>query len=102
MINYSIQQANIKGAQLDKDDILTEEEKKNIRNCTEKLRQLGVYIGLYAEGLHLPKHPDGIHGYITDAYEATKLVMDGKELPQDLLDRLAYYKPIIDEQLKDR
>ena len=67
---------------------------------TEQLSDL--YVGLYAEGIQFPTHPDGIHGYLTDAYEAKELIMSGKDLPQDLLDRLAYYKPIIDKQLKER
>lgn len=80
----------------------TEKEVQIREDRYNKLRSIGVYIGLYAEGIQFPTHPDGIHGYLTDAYEAKELIMSGKDLPQELLDRLAYYKPIIDKQLEER
>lgn len=64
------------------------------------LESLGVYISLYTDGFEFPVHPDGIHTYSKDSHLAKELVFEDKELPQDLLERLAYYKPIMDEALK--
>lgn len=43
----------------------------------------------------------GEHNYRKDATEAQKLIEADKEIPQDLLDRLTYYKPIIDKIINE-
>ena len=72
------------------------EEQINERNRREDiLEQYGVYTALYTDGsIKFPEHPDGIHYYIKDASEARKLVMAGKNLPEDLKERLLYYKSL--------
>lgn len=37
-----------------------------------------------------------------DAYEAQRLLENDKEILQELLNRLAYYKPIIDKALNEK
>lgn len=101
MGKYSLKQsdalvANINGLK----GKLTLEEQRAKEAYILKLQQLGVYVATYDRGLYYPEHPDGIHNYMKDSREAIKLVYANKELPQDLVDRLMYYKPIIDEQLR--
>lgn len=67
----------------------------------ERLASLGIYIRLYSNSLQNIQHPDGEHTYRKDATKAQKLLEDDKKLPQDLLDRLAYYKPIIDKIINE-
>lgn len=75
-------------------------EKRNKRN--KYLESLGVYTSLYTSDSSLNiEYIDGKHNYRQDSIEAIMLVREGQELPQDLLDRLAYYKPIIDKQLEE-
>jgi hypothetical protein len=81
-------------------DILTEQQKIEIKEREKYLRSLGVYIRLYAEEIEYPEYIDGIHNYISDSTLARKLVEQGKEIPDDLKERLLYYKPIMEEQLK--
>ena len=83
------------------DIVETEEDKIKRCNKVKYLESLGVYFSLYIERFDFPVHPDGIHTYLKDSHEAKKLVEEDKELPQDLLDRLAYYKPIIDKALNE-
>lgn len=81
----------------------TSKEEVEKRNKRDKyLASLGVYTYLYTsdDSLNI-EYTDGKHTYMQDYIEAVLLVKNDKELPQDLLDRLAYYKPIIDERLKD-
>lgn len=86
--------------ELKESQIMTEEQ-KSIRN--EKinfLRNLGVYVELYSDTSKLlVYYKDTEYNYISDSTEAQKLVMCNKPLPQELLDRLAYYKPIVDKIL---
>ena len=42
-----------------------------------------------------------VNTYRKDATEAQRLLESEQELPQDLLDRLAYYKTIIDKALNE-
>ena len=75
-------------------------KKRNKRD--EYLESLGVYTSLYTSDNSLNiEYTDGKHTYRQDSLEATMIVRDGQELPQDLLDRLAYYKPIIEQQLEE-
>ena len=100
MEKYSVRKLNIPTAPQNKDDILTEEQKRIISEKHKTLREPGVYIALYTDDFIWPGHLDGIHNYREDATEAQKLIENNQELPQDLLDRLAYYKPIIEQQLE--
>lgn len=101
MEKYSVKKLDIPTVHQNKEDILTEEQ-KHIREKKHKLlRQLGVYVALYTEGIEWPGHPDGIHNYLSDSIKAQQLIDNDQELPQDLLDRLAYYKPIIEQQLEE-
>lgn len=69
----------------------------------ELFNSVRVYTSLYTSGNSLNiEYTDGKHTYRQDSLEATMIVRAGQELPQDLLDRLAYYKPIIDKQLQER
>ena len=102
MGKYSMRELNIPTAPQNKDDILTEEQKRIISEKHKTLRELGVYIALYTDDFIWPGHLDGIHNYREDATEAQKLIENNQELPQDLLDRLVYYKPIIEQQLQER
>lgn len=71
-------------------------KKRNKRD--EYLESLGVYTSLYTSDNSLNiEYTDGKHTYRQDSLEAILLVKDNQELPQDLLDRLAYYKPIIEQ-----
>lgn len=72
-------------------------KKRNKRD--EYLESLGVYTS--DNSLNI-EYTDGKHTYRQDSLEATMIVRAGQELPQDLLDRLAYYKPIIEQQLQER
>ena len=102
MGKYSMRELNIPTAPQNKDDILTEEQKRIISEKHKTLREIGVYIALYTDDFIWPGHPDGVHNYREDATEVQKLIENNQELPQDLLDRLAYYKPIIEQQLEER
>lgn len=89
--NISIPKLNI--SRTSKEDI----EKRN-----KYLKSLGVYTSLYTSDSSLNiEYIDGKHNYRQDSIEAIMLVRGGQELPQELLDRLAYYKPIIDKQLEE-
>lgn len=81
----------------------SKKENDKYEEMLKKLENLGIYIRVYcdATGIFKLKHPDGIHTYKKDAAEAQKLLENNQELPQDLLDRLAYYKPIIDKELNE-
>lgn len=80
----------------------SKEDIKNRNERDEYLASLGVYTSLYTSDSSLNiEYIDGKHNYREDYIEATMLVRDNQELPQDLLDRLAYYKPIIDKQLEE-
>lgn len=83
------------------DIVETEEDKIKRCNKVKYLESLGVYFSLYIERFEFPVHPDGVHTYLKDSHEAKELVKADKELPQDLLDRLAYYKPIMDKALNE-
>lgn len=75
---------------------LTDEEKIDRTKKEEYLEKYGVNIYSYTNGIELPRHPDGIHCYAVDSYEAYKLVMnENKDLPEDLKERLLYYKKIM-------
>ena len=77
------------------------EQNEKYEAMLAKLESLGIHIRVYSDVFQNIKHPDGKHTYRADASEAQRLLKDDKDLPQDLLDRLAYYKPIIDQQLKE-
>lgn len=80
---------------------LNKKENEKYEIMVERLASLGIYIRLYSNSLQNIQHPDGEHTYRKDATEAQKLLEDDKKLPQDLLDRLAYYKPIIDKIINE-
>lgn len=101
MEKYSVRKLDIPTVHPNKEDILTEEQKHIIEKKHKALREIGVYVAMYTDGIEWPGHPDGIHNYREDATEAQHLIENDQELPQDLLDRLAYYKPIIDKQLEE-
>lgn len=73
MGKYSVNKLNIPTVHQNKEDILTEEQKHIREQKYKLLRQLGVYIALYAEGIEWPGHPDGVHNYLGDALEAQQL-----------------------------
>lgn len=101
MGKYSVKKLNIPTVHQDPENKLTDEQIAKREEQHDILRKLGVYVALYTDGsINFPGHPDGIHNYLADADEAQNLVENNKELPQDLLDRLAYYKPIMDKQLR--
>lgn len=103
MGKYSVKKLNIPTVHQDLKDKLTDEQIAKREKQHDLLRKLGVYVALYTDGsIKFPGHPDGIHNYLADAHEAQKLVESEQELPQDLLDRLAYYKPIMDKQFEMR
>lgn len=79
----------------------SKEENEKYEAMVTKLASLGINIRLYSSSLQNIQHPDGEHTYRKDATEAQRLLEKGQELPQDLLDRLAYYKPIIDKELNE-
>lgn len=56
---------------------------------------------MYTDDIEWPVHLDGLHNYLGDSLEAQQLIENDQELPQDILDRLEYYKPIIDKQLEE-
>lgn len=93
-------QANITVPQLNTPNISKEENEK-YEAVIKKLADLGIHIRVYSSLSQNIQHPDGEHTYRKDATEAQRLLEDNKELPQDLLDRLAYYKPIIDKALNE-
>lgn len=101
MGKYSVKKLNIPTVHQNKEDILTEEQKRIREQKHKKLRDLGVYVAMYTDCIEWPGYPDGVHNYLGDSIEAQKLIENDQELPQDLLDRLAYYKPIVDKQLKE-
>lgn len=82
----------------------SKEENDKYETIVAKLASLGIYIRVYCDidNVFTLKHPDGIHTYKKDAYEAQRLLENDKEIPQELLDRLAYYKPIIDKALNEK
>ncbi len=94
-------QVNIKIPPLAYKDNRTEDEIEESNNKIQYLESLEVYFSLYIENFKFPVHPDGIHTYLKDSRKAKELVEADKELPQDLLDRLAYYKTIIDKALNE-
>ncbi len=103
MGKYSVKKLNIPTVHQDPKDKLTDEQIVKREKQHDLLRKLGVYVTLYTDdSIKFPGHPDGIHNYIADSLEAQKLVESEQELPQDLLDRLAYYKPIMDKQFEMR
>lgn len=81
----------------------TSKEELEKRNKMDRyLASLGVYTYLYTSDNSLDiEYIDGKHNYRQDYVEAILLAKKDKKLPQDLLDRLAYYKPIIDARLKE-
>lgn len=79
---------------------ISNEENMKYEAMLSKLSELGIHIRVYSSSLQNIQHPDGIHTYRKDAREAQRLLENDQELPQELLDRLAYYKPIIDKQLE--
>ena len=93
--------ANINIPKLNTPNISNEESVK-YEAILEKLADLGVHIRVYTGLSQNIQHPDGMHTYRKDASEAQRLLESDQELPQDLLDRLAYYKPIIEQQLQER
>lgn len=63
----------------------------------EYLKEYEVNIYSYVN-MKIPRHPDGIHCYAVDSYEAYKLVMnENKDLLKDLKERLLYYKKIMQD-----
>lgn len=95
MSKYGIKKVNIhvppKGKQL------TPEQIKERKIRLELLRELGVHTALYTDGsIKFPNHPDGIHTYLEDSDAAIRLIMNEgkKELPEDLKERLLYYKSL--------
>jgi hypothetical protein len=95
-----IEKLNIPLVKCNDSDALTDEQKKEREQKEVYLRSLGVYVRLYTNGLIYPEHPDGVHNYYKDSAEATNLVMNNKIIPEDLKERLLYYKPIMEEQLE--
>lgn len=83
--------------------LISEDDIRKRTEISEYLRTLGIYNSLYTNksGLYNLKHSDGIHRYMDDALDAQTLLENDEELPQDLLDRLVYYKPIVDKMLED-
>lgn len=81
---------------------LTEEQNIKYEAMLNKLADLGIHIRVYSNSSQNIQHPDNMHTYRKDAREAQRLLENNQELPQDLLDRLAYYKPIIEQQLEER
>lgn len=79
---------------------LSKEENEKYESVIKKLADLGIHIRVYNSLSQNIQHPDGEHTYRKDATEAQRLLEDNKELPQDILDRLAYYKTIMDKQLE--
>lgn len=77
------------------------EENEKYEAMVKKLADLGIHIRVYSSLSQNIQHPDGEHTYKKDATEAQRLIESEQELPQDLLDRLAYYKPIIDKALNE-
>lgn len=96
-----MKKANITVPQLNTPNI-SKEENERYEAMVQKLADLGIHIRVYSSLSQNIQHPDGKHTYRKDATEAQRLLESGQELPQDLLDRLAYYKPIIDKQLEMR
>lgn len=91
MGNYGIQRTGIIVPAKCKSTVSGNERRARI----ELLRQYGVHTALYTDGsITYPEHPDGIHYYIKDASDAREIVMAGKELPEDLKERLLYYKSL--------
>lgn len=95
-----MKKANITVPQLNTPNISKEENEK-YEAMIKKLADLGIHIRVYSSLSQNIQHPDGEHTYKKDATEAQKLIESEQELPQDLLDRLAYYKPIIDKALNE-
>jgi hypothetical protein len=89
-------QAHFNIPKIDKVPISVEENQKYEQMIT-KLESLGVYVRLYRSGIFNVKHPDNIHTYRGDGSEARRLLEEGKELPEDLLKRLDYYKKYYEE-----
>jgi hypothetical protein len=77
--------------------VKTQEEMDEYNRKVDMLYEYGVNIYLYTDGTEiLPEHPDGIHNYWRDSSLAIKLVLrENKELPEDLKERLLYYKEIM-------
>ena len=78
---------------------ISEEENVKYESMLNRLADLGIHIRVYSSLSQNIHHPDGVHTYRKDATEAQRLLENNQELSQDLLDRLAYYKPIIEKQL---
>lgn len=75
------------------EQIETDEERKIRLFRENKLRELGVYTCIFTEkGFQFPVYTDGIHNYKQDASLARELVYSDKEIPDDLKERLEYYK----------
>ena len=92
---YSMKQVDIPRVKLNERDIVSAEEKEIRRIRHEQLKELGVYVALYVdESFQFPEHPDGIHNYIEDANLAEKLIMSGAQIPDDLKERLLFYKSL--------
>ena len=94
-----MRQANFKPIPLNSVSKLTPEENKAYEDKVEFLTTLGVDIRCYRKNTETLKHPDGIHNYNQDSALALNLVLTkNEELPNDLKERLLYYKSIIDTE----
>ena len=100
MSKYSIKQLNIPLVPIDPRDKLSNEEKSIREQKYLLLREYGVYVARYTDGnIECINHPDGIHNYRQDAHLAMQLVLkENKELPDDLKERLLYYKNIMEKE----
>lgn len=93
MGNYGIQRTGIIVPAKCKSTVSGNERRARI----ELLRQYGVHTALYTDGsIKFPNHPDGIHTYLEDSDTAIRLIMNEgkKEIPEDLKERLLYYKSL--------
>lgn len=76
----------------------TDEQREEYNRKIDILLQYGVNIAVYDSGDETMIHPDGIHNYRKDSALAKKLLLrDNKELPDDLKERLLYYKDIMEK-----
>ena len=100
MNKYNIKHLNIPLVPKSVSDEISEAENRQLQEKHILLRQYGVYVVCYTDKEQADIiHPDGIHNYWQDSCTAQRLVLvEDKELPEDLKERLLYYKNIMDEE----
>jgi len=78
----------------------TDKERNEYNSKIQLLKKYGIDISLYTNNMiSNVEHPDGIHNYRQDSYTAMQLVLkENKELPDNLKERLLYYKSIMDKE----